>query len=364
MAQPQLAQENPPRNEAAVINDLARRLKNRIIKNNPTGIMRRDAHPKMHGVVKAEFIVEPGLPEELRVGLFREPKTYRAWIRFSNQSDPMKPDISADIRGMSIKLMGVPGGKLLEAERHEETQDFIVISTNVFVTRNVEQFDGLIRSMEKGLPAQIWFAITHPRFVWNLVKSNRKFANPLQIRYYSTTPYLWGPTAVKYSAIPRVTEPDSIPANPDPDYLRLALIRSLERGDAFFDFAVQLQTDPRRMPIEDPGRAWSESASPFRKVATIRVLQQSFDSEAQREFGENLSYTPWHSLPEHRPLGGINRARRVVYDYISTFRHEYNGVPLREPTSWEIGPQAAMDARDLVGANAAAEADLDAADPG
>ena len=363
MSANQLAQENPPPNEAAVIRDLAERLKNRIIKNNPTGIMRRDAHPKMHGVVKAEFIVEPGLPEELRIGIFREPATYRAWIRFSNQSDPMKPDIKPDIRGMAIKLMGVPGEKLLAAEKHEGTQDFIVISTNVFVTKDVEQFDGLIRSMEKGMAAQIWFAVTHPRFVWNLLKSSKKFPNPLQIRYFSTTPYLFGDTAVKYSAIPRVTEPDSIPRNPDPDYLRLAMVRSLERGDAWFDFAVQLQTSARTMPIEDPGKAWSEAASPFRKVASIRVMQQSFDSAEQREFGENLSFTPWHSIPEHRPLGGINRARKVVYDYISTFRHQYNKAPRREPTSWEIGEEPAMAPGELSRANAAAQADLDAADP-
>ena len=62
-----------------------------------------------------------------------------------------------------------------------------------------------------------------------------------------------------------------------------------------------------------------------------------FDSEAQRAFGENLSYTPWHSLAEHRPLGGINRARKVVYRAISMFRHECNHAPRREPTGWDIG---------------------------
>lgn len=90
------------------------------------------------------------------------------------------------------------------------------------------------------------------------------------------------------------------------------------------------------MPIEDPGKRWSEAASPFRKVAPIVIPRQSFDSEQQRAFGENLSFTPWHSLPEHRPLGGVNRARKVVYAFISTFRHQKNDVPRREPTSWEI----------------------------
>jgi hypothetical protein len=103
-----------------------------------------------------------------------------------------------------------------------------------------------------------------------------------------------------------------------------------------FDFAVQLQTNAGTMPIEDPGHAWDEKVSPWRKLATIRILRQEFDSEAQRAFGENLFFTPWHCLPAHRPLGGINRARRVIYELISAFRHEWNQVPRCEPTGWDI----------------------------
>jgi catalase len=336
MIKKQLAEEYPPPGEAAVIGDLAERLKQKIIQDNPTGIMRRDAHPKMHGLVKAEFIVEANLPDDLRIGVFSEPKTYQAWIRFSNQFDTINPDSARDIRGMAIKLMGVPGDKLLDAEKHEQTHDFIVISTNVFVAKDVEEFDGLIKALMGSTLAKLWFFATHWRVLWNLVKSMKCFANPLQIRYFSTTPYLLGKRAVKYSAIPHVAQPDEIPANPDPDYLRLAMIRQLASGDAVFDFAVQFQTDPDDMPIEDPGKEWSEADSPFRKVATIRIFKQDFDSQKQREFGENLSYSPWHALPEHRPLGGINRARRVIYAFISAFRHRYNNAPREEPTSWDI----------------------------
>jgi catalase len=337
-----LAQESIPPGEAAATRSIAELLKAKIIENDPTGIMRRDAHPKMHGVVRAEFIVEPDLPEELRVGVFREPKTYRAWIRFSNQSNRISADSKADIRGMAIKLMGVPGEKLLEEERDEQTQDFILISTPAFVTKDVEEFLGLLKAMTSSILPQAWFYLTHLRVVRNVLKSLKKFANPLQVRYFSTTPYLWGDTAVKYSAIPRGGVPDTIPANPGDDYLRQAMVRTLEAGDARFDFAVQLQTDAVAMPIEDPGKEWSEAASPFRKVATIVIPRQGFDSEAQRTFGENLSYTPWHSLPEHRPLGGVNRARKMVYAFISTFRHEKNHAPRREPTSWEI-PESSPD---------------------
>jgi hypothetical protein len=337
MSQKQIAMEYPPAGEAGYTQDLAERLQAKIIKDYPTGIMRRDAHPKMHGVVKAEFIVEPDLPAEMRIGIFREPRTYQAWIRFSNQNATIQADIKNDIRGMAIKLMDVPGRKILEQEEDEQTQDFIVISTNVFVTRDVGEFDALVKSMTTGVLPMMWFFLTHWRVGWNLFTSMKKVANPLQIRYWSTTPYLFGENAVKYSAIPQSPATDSIPTTPQDDFLRQAMIRQLKQGGATFDFAVQLQTNPDTMPIEDPGRAWSETASPFRKLATINIQQQEFDSEAQRAFGENLSYSPWHSLPEHRPLGGINRARKVVYRAISIFRHQYNHVARVEPSSWDIG---------------------------
>jgi len=336
MIQQRIATEDPPPGEAEYTHDLAERLQAKITKDYPTGLMRRDAHPKMHGVVKAEFVVEPDLPEELRIGVFRESRTFQAWIRFSNQNATMQADIKNDIRGMAIKLMGVPGHKLLEQEEDDETQDFIVISTNIFVTRDVQEFDALIKAITTGILPMVWFFLTHWRVGLNLFKSMKKFANPLQMRYWSTTPYLFGSNAVKYSAIPQSPATDSIPKNPTDDFLREAMIRQLTQAGVKFDFAVQLQSDPDTMPIEDPGKAWSEIVSPFRKVATIHILQQEFDSAAQREFGENLSFTPWHSLPEHRPLGGINRARKVVYRAISMFRHQVNHAPRVEPTSWNI----------------------------
>jgi hypothetical protein len=41
-------------------------------------------------------------------------------------------------------------------------------------------------------------------------------------------------------------------------------------------------------------------------------------------------------LPEHRPLGGINRARRAIYEGITRRRHELNGQPMHEPTLAEF----------------------------
>jgi hypothetical protein len=71
-------------------------------------------------------------------------------------------------------------------------------------------------------------------------------------------------------------------------------------------------------------------------VATLEIMPQEFDTEDQDDFGEDLSFNPWRALAEHRPLGGINRARRQVYLALSAFRHEQNGTRRQEPTSADL----------------------------
>ncbi len=52
-------------------------------------------------------------------------------------------------------------------------------------------------------------------------------------------------------------------------------------------------------------------------------------------FCENLSYTPWYALLEHKPLGTVNRARRVDYTDVSKLRHGLNGASRSDPTGDE-----------------------------
>ncbi len=336
MTKSTLAEEHISPQEESVLRSMLTLLQNKLLLDNPAGLMRRDVHVKMHGLVKAEFVVETNLPAELRVGVFTEPKTFQAWIRFSNADPRVKPDIARDVRGMAIKVMGVPGEKLIAAEKDETTQDFILINTSVFVTKDVAEFEGLVRGLVGGFLKLGWFMLTHFRTAWLLLNAMTRIANPLQVRYFSTTPYLFGSHAVKYSAIPHVDNPSRISEQIADDYLRQALENQLREGPAYFDFAVQIQTDAALMPIEDPRCDWPQAVSPFHKLATIRILQQECGSEGQRRYGENMSFSPWHALAEHRPLGGINRARRVIYETISKFRHQRNGAPRNEPTGWDI----------------------------
>lgn len=330
----ELAREYPPPGELEHTDSLINLLRAKMERDYAGGRTLRDAHPKMHGCVRAEFTVEPSLPDELRIGVFKEPRTYSAWVRFSNQSGTVSPDSTKDIRGAAIKLLGVEGEKLLDNETQEKTQDFILISDDRFVTKDVAEFDGLVKALLGGTLSLGWFLFNpfnaHLRVLRNLMCSLRRHDNPLEIRYFSVSPYLLGARAVKYSLNPGAATKTPRPKNPPDDYLREAMVRQLSAGDATFDFQVQFQIDPYKMPIEDPGVTWDEALSPFLKVGTLRIPSQEFDSPQQREFGDNLSFNPWHSLPEHRPLGGVNRARRKIYQALSTFRHEQNvGAPNR-----------------------------------
>lgn len=46
------------------------------------GFMQRDAHPKQHGLVKAQFKVVDNLPPHLQHGVFVPGRRYKAWVEW------------------------------------------------------------------------------------------------------------------------------------------------------------------------------------------------------------------------------------------------------------------------------------------
>ena len=332
MPELKLATEYPPVNEQRHIDSLIAQLRAKMERDYAKGRTLRDAHPKMHGCVRAEFTVDANLPPELAVGVFSRGRGFPAWVRFSNASGDVKPDSKPDIRGVAFKLMGVEGPKLLEGETDGTTQDFILISASRFVTRDVAEFDGLVKALVGGFPAVVFYFVPHFRVLLNLVRLAGRFTNPLAIRYFSVAPYLLGSRAVKYSLTPRGAPPAVDRKQDSGNFLREAMAQQLSASDAVFDFSIQLQTDPYKMPIEDPSVNWDESLAPFQRVATLTIPAQVFDTPSRDEMGDNLSFNPWRTLAEHRPMGGISRARRQVYRALSKFRHERNQAPHAEPS--------------------------------
>jgi hypothetical protein len=168
---------------------------------------------------------------------------------------------------------------------------------------------------------------------------SRMNSSPLEVSYWSCVPYLLGDgQAMRYAIHPHARERTPIPRRPAPNYLRHAMARMLAVRPVEFDFTVQLQSDPQRMPIENASVIWSERHSPPVTVARLRLPAQRFDTPEQHAFARSLSFQPWHSLPEHRPLGNQNRARRAIYNELSKLRQDMNGDPRIEPTGDERFP--------------------------
>lgn len=304
----------------------------------------RDAHPKAHGCVKAFFEIDnSALPDSMKVGIFaNDGKDHPAWIRFSNGSFTISPDPEGDIRGMAIKLMEVEGEKILARHKADLTQDILLINTPVLMVRNAFDYVEFSQKAFDGNPVSFFFSLNpldwHFRELTITLKTlSKKIASPLKSRYWSTTPYKLGEAhSVKYSARPCGGESDDRPDDAGDNYLREVLKAHLADQDACFEFLVQAQTDAESMPIEDPSIEWQESASPYRVAGRIHIPVQVFDHPAQDEFCEHLSFNPWHALPEHAPMGGINRVRRAVYDAVSALRHDLNEQPRTEPKDHSV----------------------------
>lgn len=346
-------------NEQKIANAIALEIENTLRQQYSAGNARRDAHPKAHGCVKAEFKVMDNLPSQLAQGVFMPGKSYAAWIRFSNGSnDPTQADIKGDARGMAIKLMGVSGSSVLvrqgvNNEAAQTTQDFILSNHPVFFANDPERYLSFFKDFSSSNPLKkllVPFALGSKGSLIAIQTIRSKIPNPLQTRYWSQVPYQLGvgqlgigqlgagqlrtdnpPQAVKYSVQSCTAIVDAIPQQPEHDYLRAALKRSLQHGDACMQFLVQPRTSTA-MLVEDSMTEWKESKAPFYRVATIRIPKQQFDTPAQNAFCENLSFTPWHSLPEHKPLGAMNRLRKVIYEHISKVRHDMNLLSRAEPS--------------------------------
>jgi Catalase len=318
----EIGTEYPPPGEEAAIEEL-RQLHLKIQHVEP-GPSRRGEHPKQHGGIWARFQVQADIPREYRVGLFESPGNYTALVRYSNGR--YVDDRQADVRGMAIKVL-IP--------RDEETslqQDFILANHPVFFCRNVQHTLEFLAATASGTPPTQLALTTHPALVGftSQVKSS-----PLDLTYWSQTPYKCGNGAVKYLATPSLEqEKASVTLNDSPDFLREAMIERLtfQKIGATFDFFVNPQTDADAMPIEDATIEWKSSPV---KLATIMIFPQRFNSPEQMQFVENLYWTPWDSLPEHKPLGGINRARQGLYQDSRELRHITNGVQITPITGRE-----------------------------
>jgi hypothetical protein len=332
-----IAEERLLANEEEPTQQITQQMIDFLVKTYTGKTAERAGNTKTYGLVKASFEVVSGLPDNLKQGIFKEARTYRAWVRFAGPGPAVVHDLDDNgILSIGIKLMGVQGGKLLDDEQW--TQDFTGISAPTFTTPNAIENLKLQHNIYNDTPAWYFLNPCDPHLLDAIMQGLYAKANtsPLEVSYFSCVPYLYGEKqAIKYVIKPCSSEKTKIPEHPSYDYLREAMVNTLDRHEVCFDFMVQFQTNADKMPIENASVIWSEKLSPYIKVATLRIPLQKFDSSEQLKFARSLSFNPWHSIDEHRPLGNQNRARKYIYLETSKFRQQMNRDTRIEPTGEE-----------------------------
>jgi hypothetical protein len=330
----------------------------------------RDAHAKGHGCVKGDFAVRADVPADLKVGVFKEERHFKAWMRYSNGNSEVRYDWKRDARGMAIKLANVEGKKLVPEFPEQSTQDFVMINHPVFFVDNPVHYAETLKVFHSGAGFE---ALGQVLSIARMPLENAKLAlavngthihNPLKDPYWSMAAFRHGAgKAIKFAALPVAcgqerSFPSDLAAQKTwiseaqgrnkarlpslkRDELRDAMQKTLQedREDACYLFVLQRFVDQDKTPTERSTVNWDEVA-PMIPVADLRIPAQTFASDAQDSFCEDMAFTPWHALPEHKPLGVVNRTRFVVYTATAKLRRGGNPIETRSAVTGPSGEES------------------------
>tara|TARA_R110002110_G_scaffold39724_5_gene127779 strand:- start:3618 stop:4589 length:972 start_codon:yes stop_codon:yes gene_type:complete len=276
----------------------------------------RSEHGKGVADVRGTFRVIDDLSPPFRVGLFANPETYDATIRFSNGA--VQKDNKRDTHGFAVKVHDVPMDSAPKDDDGVPFQDFIMLDCPTFIMGSMSQyvpFNRIFLDAKVSVIGKLrlgWYLLTHPQMIRLVLRMALNKPNaPLSTPYWSTTPYRFGEHVVKYKSVP-ATPNLSHPRIIGPNGRRAALKKQLSGGTGRFTFGIIMQNNAKTQPIEDPGIDWEKHGASFHPLAEICIPSDQ-EIAAPPEIEYALSYSPGHSAREHFPLGAINRARVAIY---------------------------------------------------
>lgn len=309
----------------------------------------RGVHAKGHGIVSGTLRVRGDLPPELAQWLFATPGDYEAVLRISTAPGDILDDAVSAPRGVGLKVFGVPGERLAGAGSDDGAQDFLMVNGPVFGAPTPAAFAKNLKMLaattDRAEGAKVALSATLRVIEGALEAVGGSSAlltqlggapetHPLGETYYSQTAYRYGDHIAKLALVPvsaGLTERtgDKVNVHGRPDALREDVNEVMVEQGGTWELRVQLCTDLAKMTVENPTVAWDEKASPYMPVATLTAAPQIAWSDGTSQPREDsLFFSPWNGLEAHRPLGGVNRARKDVYDYSRRFRGDFNKCPM------------------------------------
>jgi hypothetical protein len=364
------ALEHVPPDEADRIDHIIRLTREQLEKRYPRGTPAlRAQHAKDHACVSGTLKVLDDIPEDSQRGVFATPgREYQVWIRYSNASafDGADSTVAASgvpathgSRGMAIKILGVSGTPLIPKGGSVD-QDFLMVNHPVFPFANVEDYEAVseVLAADNDNPTRFFAERIHKQAdgtpnlsdpttqralrTLGIVKRIQSLsttaqppayqsppASPIDNRYFAGAPFLLGDNKVMRVRVTPTAPAAGGPLNlADRDYLRTALAQRLTApgaDDVRFEFQAQIRSAGELAAtidtaIEDASAEWDEARYPFATLAVIVIPPQDPNTAERRALCEALSFSPWHGIDDHRPLGGINRLRRAVYEASASYR--------------------------------------------
>jgi len=273
----------------------------------------RTLHAKIvAGFTNAVLAVDDDLPAKFAVAWFQPGTRHVTTIRFSNASGVAMADGAPDMRGAALRVAIPDGGK----------HDLLMTSFPVSHARNAKQFvefaviaAGERETMVQRLKEKFGEAETQ-RMLANLKQGMRISPSFALETFWSRGAVLWGTQPVRFQLRPAKDAPPAPVEMPqDPDGLRTELANRLMRGEVHYRLALQRYVDETTTPIEDGAVEWREDVSSPIEVATLTIPAHASVAQLDSQLAQvdALAFNPWNAPPEFRPLGNLNRARRVVY---------------------------------------------------
>lgn len=333
-------------------------LKISTIVHKDEGHAHRSVHAKSHGLLSAELQIPAGLPAHFAQGLFAKAGNYPVVMRFSTSPGDLLDDAISTPRGLAVKIVGVEGERAAGAEGGT-TQDFLMVNGPVFSAPTAKAFLKPLKLLASttdkapGLKKVLAAALRGLETIVEkaggesgLLKTmgGHPETNILGETFYTQVPMLYGPYMAKLSIAPVSPELTALTdAKVDltdrPNGLREEVLSFFSQHGGVWEIRAQLCTDLEAMPIEDASVEWPEDQSPFVTVGRIVAKPQVSWSDARsRAVDDGMSFTPWHALEAHRPIGSVMRVRKAAYEVTSRFRATENGVSLQDPTASTVLP--------------------------
>lgn len=277
----------------------------------------RALHRKQITGAVGRLEVLDSLPEFARHGLFAQPGEHEVWVRLSNGGMDRAPDRMPDIRGFALRVFGVKGDSAL-GHAPAVSQDFTLINHEAFAFSGSAEFIDFVLAASHGNGALLKFLLRRygwiggPRMLGRFLKlAGKSFTGFANEMVYSAVPMACGPYAVRVRLVPGAA--NGAPLTGARENWGADVAARLLNGPLDWDLQLQPFADERTTPIEDASVNWPTS---YTTVARLTLPVQDLASEAGRAAAEKIEasvFDPWQALAAHRPLGDVQRARKVIY---------------------------------------------------